>query len=226
MTGASVALRVLAEARQDGLADEEILARSPAVLALTAPRVAPAPELPAEAIDAPRPDRTGVPALQRQRHPPRGAAAAGALGAGALGPGRVGARRAAGRRRRPHRTRAHPAHDPRARRGGRHQAGRGRPGARGDARPRLRRARSRPGSSCPTWAGRSASQCASEVGGGTGAGGGTGSGPVTYDADDPPTGSVLVTTTLSPGLGPAAPAAEGHRLRDRLGAVPPRDPRP
>jgi pyruvate,water dikinase len=25
---------------------------------------------------------------------------------------------------------------------------------------------------------------------------------VTYDAQDPPTGSVLVTTTLSPGLGP------------------------
>jgi pyruvate,water dikinase len=49
LTGASVALRVLAEARQDGLSDEEILARSPTVLALTAPRVAPAPELPAEA---------------------------------------------------------------------------------------------------------------------------------------------------------------------------------
>ena len=31
MTGASVALRVLAEARQDGLSDEEILARSPTV---------------------------------------------------------------------------------------------------------------------------------------------------------------------------------------------------
>lgn len=32
--------------------------------------------------------------------------------------------------------------------------------------------------------------------------GGSGSGPVTYDSVDPPTGSVLVTTTLSPGLGP------------------------
>ena len=38
MTGASVALRVLAEPRQDGLSDEEILARSPTVLALTAPK--------------------------------------------------------------------------------------------------------------------------------------------------------------------------------------------
>jgi pyruvate,water dikinase len=52
-------------------------------------------------------------------------------------------------------------------------------------------------------------QCASEVGGGTGAGGGSGSGPVTYDNDDPPTGSVLVTTTLSPGLGPLLPRLKG-----------------
>ena len=46
MTGASVALRVLVGARQDGLSDAEILARSPIVLALTPPRVAPAPVLP------------------------------------------------------------------------------------------------------------------------------------------------------------------------------------
>jgi pyruvate,water dikinase len=41
-----------------------------------------------------------------------------------------------------------------------------------------------------------------EVGGGTGAGGGSGRGRVTYDANEPPAGSVLVTTTLTPGLGP------------------------
>jgi hypothetical protein len=46
MTGASVARRVLAEARHDGLTDEEIIARSPTVLALTAPQVARAPVLP------------------------------------------------------------------------------------------------------------------------------------------------------------------------------------
>ena len=45
-------------------------------------------------------------------------------------------------------------------------------------------------------------QCDREVGGGTGAGGGQGRGRVTYDTDDPPSGSVLVTTTLTPGLGP------------------------
>ncbi len=49
MTGASVALRVLVEARQDGLSDADILSRSPVVLALTPPRVAPAPVLPADA---------------------------------------------------------------------------------------------------------------------------------------------------------------------------------
>jgi rifampicin phosphotransferase len=49
----------------------------------------------------------------------------------------------------------------------------------------------------------------SEVGGGTGAGGGTGSGPVTYDTDDPPSGAVLVTTTLSPGLAPLLPRLAG-----------------
>jgi pyruvate,water dikinase len=45
-------------------------------------------------------------------------------------------------------------------------------------------------------------QVGAEVGGGTGAGGGVGKGPVTYDAENPPAGSVLVTTTLSPGLAP------------------------
>ena len=37
----------------------------------------------------------------------------------------------------------------------------------------------------------------------------SGSGPVTYDSVDPPTGSVLVTTTLSPGLGPLLPRLKG-----------------
>ena len=41
-----------------------------------------------------------------------------------------------------------------------------------------------------------------EMSGGTGAGGGVGVGPVTHDTDDPPSGSVLVTTTLTPGLAP------------------------
>ena len=48
-----------------------------------------------------------------------------------------------------------------------------------------------------------------EIGGGTGAGGGTGRGIVTYDAVDPPSGSVLVTTTLAPGLGPLLTRLKG-----------------
>jgi len=52
-------------------------------------------------------------------------------------------------------------------------------------------------------------QAAQEVGGGTGAGGGMASGPVTYDADDPAAGSVLVTTTLTPGLAPLLPRLAG-----------------
>ena len=38
---------------------------------------------------------------------------------------------------------------------------------------------------------------------------GVGRGPVTYDTTDPPTGSVLVTTTLTPGLGPLLPRLSG-----------------
>ena len=44
---------------------------------------------------------------------------------------------------------------------------------------------------------------------GRGAGGGAGFGPVTYDHEDPPAGSVLVTTTLTPGLGPLLPRLKG-----------------
>lgn len=45
--------------------------------------------------------------------------------------------------------------------------------------------------------------------GGTGAGGGTGTGPVTFDLIDPPARSVLVTTTLTPALGPVLPRLGG-----------------
>jgi phosphohistidine swiveling domain-containing protein len=48
-----------------------------------------------------------------------------------------------------------------------------------------------------------------ERGGGTGAGGGVGVGTVTHDISDPAPGSVLVTTTLSPGLAPLLPRLRG-----------------
>ena len=56
---------------------------------------------------------------------------------------------------------------------------------------------------------RSGPSAAARAGGGTGAGGGSGRGMVTYDTVDPPSGSVLVTTTLSPGLGPLLPRLHG-----------------
>ncbi|MCH7788368.1 MAG: pyruvate, phosphate dikinase [Acidobacteria bacterium] len=46
LTSASVALRVLSEARRDGLSDDEILRSSPVVFALLAPKVGPEPTLP------------------------------------------------------------------------------------------------------------------------------------------------------------------------------------
>lgn len=48
-TGASVAMRVLAEARNDGIDDAEIIRRFPVVLALVAPRIGPSIELPPDA---------------------------------------------------------------------------------------------------------------------------------------------------------------------------------
>lgn len=59
-TGASVALRVLAESRRDGLSDAQIISRSPVVLALAPPRVAPVPTLPESTAN---PDVVDVPTL-------------------------------------------------------------------------------------------------------------------------------------------------------------------
>ena len=188
MTGASVALRVLVEARQDGLSDKEILVRSPIVLALTAPRWPRSTVLPRGSCHAEHPDGSTRPTLQRQRHPPRGAPTARALGPGAVGSRRVGARRAADRRRRAHRTGADPPHDPRTRRGGRDQARRRRPGARRRATTTTS-ARRLPASFQLSDLGKPIrAQCAAEVGGGTGAGGGGASGrsrttPTTRRAD-------------------------------------------
>ena len=187
---------------QDGLSDEEILARSPTVLALTAPRVARAGAAPDAVVGLPR---RRARQLQRQRHPPRGPPTAGPLGARALGSRRWELGERLGRRR-PHRARAHPPHDARAPGGGRDQASRRGARPRVDPRPRLRCPASRLVPAVRPGDGRSGRNVPGEVGGGTGAGGGTGSGPVTYDADDPPGGSVLVTTTLSPGLGRCCPA--------------------
>jgi pyruvate,water dikinase len=53
LTGTSVALRVLAHARERGTADEDIAARHPVVLALTAPRIGPETALPGPVVAPP-----------------------------------------------------------------------------------------------------------------------------------------------------------------------------
>ncbi len=206
MTGASVALRVLAEARQDGLSDKEILARSPTVLALTGPRVAPEPELPAETQDLPVSTAClscsdeGI-AREALRLRVRWVQEVSGRAAWELG------------------LRLATAGDLTEPELIRHMSLEHLESVatkRAVVVPKLVSIHEHVfGEPLPAWFQLSdlgkpiRAQCASEVGGGTGAGGGTGSGPVTYDADDPPTGSVLVTTTLSPGLGPLLPRLAG-----------------
>jgi phosphohistidine swiveling domain-containing protein len=206
MTGASVALRVLAEARQDGLTDVEILARSPTVLALTAPRVAPSPVLPAEATafhvttTCQSCSDNGI-TREALRLRVRWVQEVSGRAAWELGVRLAAVAdltepelirhmsleqvEAVATKRAVVVPKLVSTHE--------HDFGAPLP-----ARFQL----SELGKPVPA-------QFAPEVGGGTGAGGGTASGPVTYDIDDPPTGSVLVTTTLSPGLAPLLPRLEG-----------------
>ena len=206
MTGASVALRVLAEARQDGLSDKEIIARSPSVLALTGPRVAPEAELPEEATAvyvAPGCKVCSDNGILREALRLRVRWVQEVSGRAAW---ELGERLAAsGDLTEPelirHMTLEHVEAVATKR---------------AVVVPALVTSHDHDfGAPLPAWfqlsdLGRPIrAQCAAEVGGGTGAGGGSGSGPVTYDNDDPPTGSVLVTTTLSPGLGPLLSRLKG-----------------
>jgi pyruvate,water dikinase len=206
MTGASVALRVLAEARQEGLSDRAILAASPVVLALTPPRVAPAPELPAEASTlslGTSTDNSNDNGILREalRLRVRWIQELGGRAAWTLGE-RLTA-----------------------------SDGLPRPGLirhmsldhveavvtkRAEVVPALVATHDHDfGAPLPAWFQVSdlrkpvRVQAAGEVGGGTGAGGGIARGPVTYDAENPPAGSVLVTTTLTPGLAPLLPQLAG-----------------
>ncbi len=206
LTGASVALRVLAQGRDDGLSDDEILGRSPVVLALVPPRVAPRPQLPhtTSAINL-GPDgqsssdagilREALRLRIRWMHELSGRAAWA-----------LGVRLAA----------ASQLPEPGLIRHMNLDHVEAVATKRAEVAPALVAAhRHEFGAPLPTsfrisdrgrpirvgWG--------EEVGGGTGAGGGVASGPVTYDADDPPAGSVLVTSTLAPGLGPLLPRLAG-----------------
>jgi rifampicin phosphotransferase len=206
MTGASVALRVLAEARQDGLSDDEILARSPTVLALTPPRVAKQPELPEEAVSlnvttaCPNCGNNGI-LREALRLRVRWVQELSGRAACELGVRLAATRDLTSPELIRHMTlsQLEAVATKRA-----------------VVVPELVADHEHDfGAPLPAWFQLSdrgkpiRAQCTSEVGGGTGAGGGTGRGPVTYDGDNPPNGSVLVTTTLSPGLGPLLSRLQG-----------------
>jgi phosphohistidine swiveling domain-containing protein len=206
MTGAAVALRILVESRADGMTNEEILGRSPIVLALAPPRVAPRPALPAEASAlnlGPDDDSGSDNGILREALRLRvrwiqelSGRAAWALGERLTAAGQLPEPELIRHMNLDHieavatnRAVVVPAlvadHE--------HEAG----------------------TPLPAWFRISdrglpiREQCAQEVGGGTGAGGGVGVGPVTHDAHDPPSGAVLVTTTLTPGLAPMLPRLAG-----------------
>ena len=206
MTGASVALRILVEARRDGVSDTEIVLRSPAVLALTPPRVGPTTELPPEATaidlggNRQSPNDNGI-LREALRLRVRWLQELTGRAAWTLGERLT----VTGDLTRPelirHITLDHleavstkravvvPAlvstHE--------HDFGTPLPASFqiSDRGLPIR------------------VQNAEEVGGGTGAGGGVASGVVTYDAQNPAPGSVLVTTTLTPGLAPLLVGLQG-----------------
>jgi len=206
-----VALRVLVQGREAGLDDGEIVRRSPVVLALTAPRVAPRVELPprvspgalppvGSAADAPAAESAALREALRLRvrwlQELTGRAA-----------WELGRRLAAGGALPEPELVRHLRLDdldavvtsravvvPGLLTGHVH--------AEGEPLPARFQLSDR---------GRPVPVHADEDGGGdgTGAGGGTARGPVTHDAEDPPPGSILVTTTLTPGLGPVLPRLAG-----------------
>jgi pyruvate,water dikinase len=199
MTGASIALRVLIEAREDGLTDSEILEHSPVVLALVPPRISARSALPATADTlslGPTPESGNEAAVLREalRLRARWVQELASRAAWELGERLVADGDLPDVELIRHLTLDHldaiitkraivvpglvQAHH--------HDFGTRLPA-------RFRMSDTGQAISVPH---------AREAGGGTGAGGGIARGPVTHDASDPPPGSVLVTTTLSPGLGP------------------------
>ena len=203
LTGTSVALRVLDHARSDGVTDEEILARHPVVLALTAPSIGNPTPLPAPVESPPwQPGDDDDAALLREALRLRvrwlqelGARAAEELGhrlhsAGTLDDPVVvrhmhldGVEMALRGRAVPwRRTAPEPSQ----------------PEEPLPARFRL----TRRGAVVPV---------RSDDGGdgGTGAGGGQGRGPVSHDAADPPEGSVVVLRNLDPQLATVLPRVAG-----------------
>jgi len=199
MTGASVALRILEEARREGLSDAEIVRRSPAVLALVGPRVSAAATLPPDVTsinlgtDCESANDNGI-LREALRMRVRWLQELSGRAAWTLGERLTTSGQLTDPELVRHMSLAHVE------------------------AVTTRRAVVIPalvadhahdlGAPLPAWfrlsdLGKTIRvQRRDDVGSGTGAGGGTARGPVTHDVHDPPAGSVLVTTTLRPGLGP------------------------
>lgn len=209
LTGASVAMRVLVEARADGRTDAEILARSPVVLALTGPKICARPGIPGtdatpELAPSTRTRRDDEPEGEHDAGIVREALrlrvrwvqelqarAAWELGQRLVRGGHLPA---------PEFVRHLSLEDLAAVVAGRgtivadvlcHRAEHGPEPSPLPARFRI----SDLGRAVPE-------RIDGGSGGGTGAGGGRGTGVVTHDVDDPPDGAVLVVTSLDPAIGP------------------------
>ncbi len=214
LTGASVALRVLAEARQDGLTDREILSRSPVVLALTPPRVAPAPELPSDAMsvylgsDGAESDDNGI-LREALRLRVRWIQELSGRAAWVLGERLEATKQLPEAELIRHMTLEHleavatkrAVVNPDSLVAHAHNFGEPLPAMfqLSDSGKVIR------------------VQVGADGVGGTGAGGGVGHGSVTHDATNPPDGAVLVTTTLTPGLAPVLTRL--HGLVSETGSV-------
>jgi phosphohistidine swiveling domain-containing protein len=197
LTGVSAALRVLARSRQAGLSDAEIVAANPVVLALAAPRVCAAPQLPPD-VDAPDgapPGDESDAGLLREALRLRvrwlqevTARAAWTLGERLTAAGRLdGAEQVRALRLADLAVAVHAPDSV--------------------LRPQLEE----PGEPLPARfrvsdTGRPVPVTGTS--GGTGAGGGAGSGPV-HQGEDPPEGAVLVVRNLDPSLAPVLPRLAG-----------------
>lgn len=206
-TGGSVALRVLAEARHEGMTDDEIVRRAPVVLALVPPGIGRPVTLPSDASAADLAyDPPGAPDAQVRRETLRLRVrwVQELVGQAAYEVGRRLVQRGvldtaeqvrllrfdevtalvAGRA-----VVDHPLLDARF--------------AVCEAPPSL------PARFQLSDRGLPIAVEGCTAGTGTGAGGGIGRGPVTHDAVDPPHGAVLVVEALTPGLGPMLPRLSG-----------------